>query len=88
MWCFTFCVLVQASDDASRAKTIRHFVLTANELLKMNNFNSCLKIVGSLSGQAIHRLHCWERVPKEDMKTFQELKVSKERIFFLSKKKK
>lgn len=69
-------LVLRAPDDGARAKTIRHLVLVAHELLKMNNFNSCVKILGSLSGQAVHRLHCWERVPKEEMKIFQDMKVS------------
>jgi son of sevenless-like protein len=67
-------LVLNAADEVQRVKYIRHFILTASELLKMNNFNSCVKILGSLSGQAIHRLHTWERLQREDLKIFQDLK--------------
>ncbi len=67
-------LVLKAADDNQRVKHLRHFILTAQELLKMNNFNSCVKILGSLSGQAVHRLHSWDRLAREDLKLFHDMK--------------
>lgn len=67
-------LLSPVMDDQTRGKCIRHFILTASELLKMNNFNSCVKILGALGGQAIFRLHTWDRVPKEDVKVYEDMR--------------
>ena len=61
-------------DDQTRAKCLRHLIQTAQELLRINNFSSCIKIIGALSGQSVFRLHTWDRVPKEDMKTYEEMR--------------
>ena len=67
--------LLNQADDSYRAKCIRHFVATANELLKLNNFNGSLKIVGGLTGQSLFRLtHTWDKVPKDDVKRLEELR--------------
>ncbi len=62
-------------DDTVRAKYIRHFILTADACLKLNNFNGCIKLLGALSGQAVFRLsNTWDRVGKEEMRVYQEMR--------------
>ena len=67
--------ILEPDDESARAKRVRHWIMVADVCLKLNNFNACIQILGSLSGQAVHRLkRTWDRVGRDDMRTFQEMR--------------
>ncbi|RKP21264.1 ras GEF, partial [Rozella allomycis CSF55] len=81
--------ILSSTSIKERSRCLRHFILTAQKLLNLKNFNCSKAIVTALQSASIHRLrHTWDMLPKKYSNIYQSVNsiVSAERNYELLRK--
>jgi len=73
---FIQCQILQEKSLKNRGKALKHIIKMGERFRELKNYNSLCASFSALNSAPVHRLKdAWDRVPKEQIKQFEEFKV-------------